>query len=106
MTESKVSLTDLKQNLSEIVNRAAYGNERITILSRGKPRAALISIQELEQLKLVAQEGQTARNIQEQMNLLAEMDALREQIYQEFGELPNSVEILREVREERLNDIS
>lgn len=101
MTESAISLTDLKQNLSEIVNRAAYGKERIILLSRGKPRAALISIQDLEQLKLLAEEAQAARNIQEQMDLLAEMDALRAQM----DTVTDSVEVLREVREERLNDL-
>jgi hypothetical protein len=33
------------------------------------------------------------------------MDTLREQIRQEHGELTDSVKVLREVREERLNDI-
>lgn len=105
MTETMISLTDLKQNMGEIVNRAAYGNERIILLARGKPRAALISIHDLEQLKLLVEEAQTARNIQEQMDLLTKMDALREQIRQEHGELSDSVEVVREVREERLNDI-
>lgn len=105
MVQSTISLTDLKRNLGEIVNRAAYGKERIILLSRGKPRAALISIQDLEQLEMLAQTAQAARNIQEQMDLLAEMDALREQIRQEFGELTDSVDVLHEVREERLDDL-
>ena len=105
MIESTISLTELKQNLSEIVNRAAYGNERIILLSRGKPRAALISLEELEQIDLLRQETQETRNIQEQLNRLAEMGTLREQIQQEFGILTDSVEVLREVREERLHDI-
>ncbi|MFQ5434472.1 MAG: type II toxin-antitoxin system Phd/YefM family antitoxin [Anaerolineae bacterium] len=49
-----MSLTDLKRNLGEIVNRAAYGKERIILLSRGKPRAALISIEDLKQLEMLA----------------------------------------------------
>lgn len=101
MSETAISLTELKQNLGEVVNRAAYGNERIILLSRGKPRAALISIQDLEKLEQLAQEAQTTRNIQEQMELLAEMDALRAQM----DTVTDSVEVLREVREERLNDL-
>lgn len=101
MNESTISLTDLKRNLGEVVNRAAYGKERIILLSRGKPRAALISIQELEQLQLLAQEAQVSRNIQKQMDLLAEMDALRA----ELDEMTDSVEVLREVREERLDGL-
>jgi prevent-host-death family protein len=101
MSETTISLTELKQNLGEVVNRAAYGNERIILLSRGKPRAALISIQDLEKLEQLAQEAQTTRNIQEQMELLAQMDALRAQM----DTVTDSVEVLREVREERLNDL-
>lgn len=101
MTESTISLTDLKQNMGEIINRAAYGNERIIILSRGKPRAALINIQELERLELLAQEAQTDRNVQEQLDLLADMAALRAQM----DTMTDSAEVLREVREERLNDL-
>lgn len=97
MIESTISLTELKQTLSEIVNRAAYGNERIILLSRGKPRAALISLEELEQIDLLREETQETRNMQEQLNRLAEMGALREQIQQEFGILTDSAEVLREV---------
>ncbi len=101
MVQSTISLTDLKRNLGEIVNRAAYGKERIILLSRGKPRAALISIEDLEQLEMLAQTAQADRNIQEQMDLLAEMDTLRDSM----NEMTDSVEVLREVREERLNDL-
>lgn len=47
----KVSLTQVKAALSEYVNRAAYGNERIIITSRGRPKAVLLSIEELERLE-------------------------------------------------------
>lgn len=105
MTESAISLTELKRNLGEIVNRAAYGNERIILLSRGTPRAVIMSIDDLEQLQQFEASQFQEDNVQQQLALLAEMDALREQIRQEHGELTDSVEVLREVREERLNDI-
>jgi prevent-host-death family protein len=105
MNESTISLTELKQNLGEVVNRAAYGNERIILLSRGTPRAVIMSIDDLERL-IQFEESETQEDtMQQQLALLAEMDALREQIRQEHGELTDSVEVLREVREERLNDI-
>lgn len=58
----KVSLTQAKARLSEYVNRAAYGNERVIITGRGKPKAVLLSIEELERLEtledaLAAQEA-------------------------------------------------
>jgi prevent-host-death family protein len=38
-----VSVSKLKDALSEYLNRAAYGVERIVVASRGKPKAAFCS---------------------------------------------------------------
>jgi prevent-host-death family protein len=46
-----ISVSKLKEGLSEYLNRAAYGHERIIIASRGKPKAAVISLQDLERLE-------------------------------------------------------
>jgi prevent-host-death family protein len=46
-----VSTSQLKESLSEYLNRAAYGQERIVIASRSKPKAAVISIEDLERLE-------------------------------------------------------
>jgi prevent-host-death family protein len=46
-----VSVSQMKDTLSEVLNRAAYGRERIIIASRGKPKAAVISIDDLELLE-------------------------------------------------------
>jgi prevent-host-death family protein len=45
------SITQLKNALSEFLNRAAYGQERIIVASRGKPKAAVISIKDLRLLE-------------------------------------------------------
>jgi len=45
------SISQLKNALSEFLNRAAYGQERIIIASRGKPKAAIISIKDLRLLE-------------------------------------------------------
>ncbi|MBU1661709.1 MAG: type II toxin-antitoxin system Phd/YefM family antitoxin, partial [Chloroflexi bacterium] len=36
-----VNVATARSNLSELMNRVAYGNEIIVIESRGKPKAAL-----------------------------------------------------------------
>lgn len=46
-----VSVSEMKDILSEVLNRAAYGQERIIIASRGKPKAAVISIDDLTLLE-------------------------------------------------------
>jgi prevent-host-death family protein len=48
---STTSISELKSALSEFLNRAAYGRERIIVASRGKPKAAVISIEDLHRLE-------------------------------------------------------
>jgi prevent-host-death family protein len=47
----EVSITDLNRGISEYVNRAAYGKQPVVITSHGKRKAALIGIDDLEQLQ-------------------------------------------------------
>ena len=51
MSETHVSIGRVKRDLSELVNRVAYGGERIMLTSRGKPKAALVSIADYERLE-------------------------------------------------------
>jgi len=48
----KVSIGRVKRDVSDLVNRVAYGGERIILTSRGKPKAALVSIDDFERLRL------------------------------------------------------
>jgi prevent-host-death family protein len=57
---SAVSVSRLKNALSEYLNRAAYGGERIVVASRGKPKAAVISMADLERLEEL-EDAQAAR---------------------------------------------
>jgi len=43
----KVGIAEAKKNLSSLINRVAYGKERIVLVSRGRPKAALVSIEDL-----------------------------------------------------------
>jgi prevent-host-death family protein len=51
MAETVASIGQVKRDISELVNRVAYGGDRILLTSRGKPKAALISIEDYERLK-------------------------------------------------------
>jgi len=46
-----ISVSKLKDTLSEVLNRAAYGRERIVVASRGKPKAAVVSVEDLKLLE-------------------------------------------------------
>ena len=49
--ETVASIGQVKRDISELVNRVAYSGDRVLLTSRGKPKAALISIEDYERLK-------------------------------------------------------
>jgi prevent-host-death family protein len=51
MAETRVSIGRVKRDISDLVNRVAYGGERIVLTSRGKPKAAIVSIDDYERLE-------------------------------------------------------
>ncbi len=101
-----VNLTEAKQNLGEIVNRAAYGGDRIVLLSRGKPRAALVSVEDLRLLESLGENEKELRRAYRRA-WLARADTVRERILARVGRpLPDSAEELRELREERTDELA
>jgi prevent-host-death family protein len=47
---TQVSIGQVKRDISELVNRVTYAGERIILTSRGKPKAALVSMEDYERL--------------------------------------------------------
>lgn len=50
------STTNARNAFSEIINRAAYGKERVTLSRRGKAIAAVVPIEDIELLKWIEAE--------------------------------------------------
>lgn len=48
---STISTVEARERFSEVVNRAAFGQERIILTRRGKALAAVIPIEDLEWLQ-------------------------------------------------------
>lgn len=48
----KMSTVEARENFSEMINQAAYGNQRVVLTRRGKPLVAVVSLQELEGIAL------------------------------------------------------
>lgn len=46
-----VPVTQARAEFAELINRAAYGQERIVVTRHGRPIAALVSAADLERLK-------------------------------------------------------
>lgn len=51
MTDHTVSATEARENLSEILSRTQYSDERTILTRHGKPVAALVSIRDLEAMQ-------------------------------------------------------
>lgn len=55
--QRQVSIGRVKRDISELVNRVAFGGERIVLTSRGKPKAALVGLENLRRIEDAAGEG-------------------------------------------------
>lgn len=112
-----VGIAEAKNDLSELINRAAYGGERIVLGSRGKPKAAIVGIADLQRLEMLekGQPHQPAMNVMQIVNMaeagrkrdgraiLADAAAVRKHIASERAglPLPDSVDEVRAIRIER-----
>ena len=48
---------DVRANFGDVINRAAYSKERITVTKNGKPVAVIVSIEDLKVLEDLAFEA-------------------------------------------------
>lgn len=96
-------MTEFKHDLGELVNQVAFGDLRLVLMAHGKPRAALIGLQDLEQLE--ASESRENSQRDRQLTALAEARVWREQL-RRAGKTTDSVEALEAIRMERDDDIS
>ena len=56
----KMTTVEARENFAELVNQAAYGKNRVLLTRRGKALAAVISIQDLENLIQIAEAANIA----------------------------------------------
>ncbi len=55
----KITATEARQEFADIVNRAAYGGERIVLHRLKKPVAAVVPIEDLELIERIEDEMDT-----------------------------------------------
>jgi prevent-host-death family protein len=61
MSELQVSIGRVKREISELVNRVAFGGERIVLTSRGKPKAVIVSLDDYAQIQQLEKQNQLKR---------------------------------------------
>lgn len=96
--DRRVSIGRVKREISDLVNRVAYGGERIVLTSRGRPKAVLVSMEDYERLK-----GLDRRDRLAHLQAWAEAsNALAEAIVARRGGQPIDVDRLMEAARQDL----
>jgi len=90
VTTNRISITEAKQRLGELVKRAAYGGERFLLQFRGKPQAAVVSYADFEDLERLE------RSPVGQEEVLERLRSVRERIAARTGEAFDSARELEE----------
>ncbi len=92
-----LSIGETKARFSSLINAVAFGRGRILIQSRGRPKAALVSVEDLRRVE-GAPPGRPLKA--QRLLALAQADRLRKTLH--GLKLTDSVEELRHLRENRL----
>lgn len=58
--KSAVTAATARDNLSELINRAAYGKERVVLTRRGKALAALVPVEDMKLLEALEDQKDAA----------------------------------------------
>jgi len=53
MSEYQIGIGQVKREISQILNRVAFGGERIMLTSRGKPKAVIVSLKDYARIQQV-----------------------------------------------------
>jgi len=99
MKLERASVAHAKNTLSNLINKVAYGKTRILLESRGKPKAALVSTEDLERLERL-EAGEGASEVR--LHILAQAQLLRRKILRRKKKLlSDSADLLNKLREKR-----
>ena len=99
MTTMKVNIREAREKFSEIINRVSYKGERIVLMSRNKPKALIVGLEEAELFK--DEPMRKARRLMQ----LEQIKKVRERLASKRMKSDSAVE-LRRLRENRLEDLT
>jgi prevent-host-death family protein len=69
---TRLPATEAREKLSEIINRVAFGHERIVLQRRGKDICALVSMEEAALLERLVEEAEDRRDLEEAARRLSD----------------------------------
>lgn len=78
-----LSITKFREEIAEIVNKVAYGHERVAINRNGKPACAVISMEDLELLEA----------LEDKIDILAAKEALDRGEFVDWEKVKSDLEL-------------
>jgi prevent-host-death family protein len=99
MTTMKINIREAREKFSEIINRVSYKGERVVLMSRNKPKALIVGLEEGELIK--DEPMRKARRILQ----LDQIKMVREKLPRKRLKGDSSLE-LRRLRERRLGNLT
>ena len=99
MTTMKVNIREAREKFSEIINRVSYKGERVVLMSRNKPKALIVGLEEAELFK--DEPMRKARRLMQ----LDQIRKVRERLYRKRVN-SDSVYELGRLRKSRLGDLT
>ena len=98
MTTMKINIREAREKFSEIINRVSYKGERVVLMSRNKPKALIVGLEEAELYK-----DEPLRKARRLMQL-DQIKKVRERLARRRIR-SDSVSELRRLREDRLGNL-
>lgn len=99
MTTMKINIRKAREKFSEIINAAAVKGERVILLSKNKPKAAIVSLKDLE---LIEDQSITKAKRLAQVERIRKM---RERLSKK-GVVSDSLLTLKKTRKERVERLT
>jgi prevent-host-death family protein len=95
----KINIRKAREKFSEIINRVSYKGERVVLMSRNKPKALIVGLEEAELFK--DEPMRKARRLMQQ----DQIRKVRERLYRKRVK-SDSVHELGRLRKSRLGDLT
>ena len=99
MTTMKINIREAREKFSEIINRVSYKGERVVLMSRNKPKALIVGLEEADFFK-----NDPLRRARRLMQL-EQIKKVRERLARKRVR-SDSVYELRRLRKSRLEDLT
>ena len=95
----KINVREAREKFSEIINRVSYKGERVILMSRNRPKAVIVGLEEAEFFK--DKPMKKARRLLQ----LEQFKKIRERVAHKRGRM-NSIRELKKLRESRLGEFT